>query len=227
VKDRLQELVPETLVLNNFGSTETGHQGSAFPGSETGADGRPSFAMSDGSLVLDDELRPLAPGCGVTGRLARTGHIPLGYYKDAAKTAERFVTVAGVRYVLPGDLATVEDDGRITVYGRGSNCINTGGEKVFPEEVEEALKTFPGVVDSVVVGLPDEKFGEAITAVVEPQPGEKIEADELIAHVKGRLASFKAPKSVVTIDTIGRAANGKVDYKRMKAYAADELGIAP
>lgn len=212
VRDRLQELLPETLVLNNFGSSETGHQGSAFPGSETGADGRPSFAMDPNSLVLDDELRPLAPGDGRMGKLARAGHVPLGYYKDEAKTAERFVTIDGKRFVLPGDLATIEADGRITVYGRGSNCINTGGEKVFPEEVEEALKAHADVFDALVVGIPDETWMERVVAVVQPRAGRAPTLGELQAHCRQHIAGYKVPRQLALVDEVARQPSGKPDY---------------
>ena len=124
------------------------------------------------------------------------------------------------------EIRILKADGSITLLGRGSVCINTGGEKVFPEEVEEVMKTFPGVADAVAVGVPDEKFGEAITAVVEPLAGAEVDPAELIAHVKSKLASYKAPKHVVPVDTIGRAPNGKVDYKRLKAHAVDTLGVS-
>jgi acyl-CoA synthetase (AMP-forming)/AMP-acid ligase II len=212
VRDRLQELLPDALILNNFGSTETGHQGSAFPGSETGADGRPSFAMDDHSLVVDDEMKPLAPGDGRIGRLARGGHIPLGYYKDEAKTAERFVTVDGKRYALPGDMATIEADGRITVYGRGSNCINTGGEKVFPEEVEEALKAHPEVFDALVVGLADERWMQRVAAVVQPRPGCAPDLATLQAHCRTVLAGYKVPRQLTLVATVERQPSGKPDY---------------
>jgi fatty-acyl-CoA synthase len=126
---------------------------------------------------------------------------------------------------MPGDYATVDADGSISLLGRGSVCINTGGEKVFPEEVEEALKTHDTVADAVVVGVPDDKFGQAIVAVVEPADGCALDDGELVAHVKAHLAAYKAPKRIVEIDTIGRAPNAKVDYKRMTAYALDTLGI--
>jgi len=219
VRDRLQELLPETLVLNNFGSTETGHQGSAFPGSETGADGRPSFAMDKDSLVLDEELRPIAPGSGKLGRLARGGHVPLGYYKDAAKTAERFVTVGGKRYVFPGDLATVETDGRITVYGRGVNCINTGGEKVFPEEVEEALKAHPDVFDALVVGVSDETWMQRVAAVVQPRPGASPTLDELQAHCRTLIAGYKVPRQLTIVTEVARQPSGKPDYAWARTVA--------
>jgi fatty-acyl-CoA synthase len=184
------------------------------------------FTQGPNTKVFTDDLREVAPGSGEIGRVAVGGHQPIGYYKDPEKTASTFFEVDGKRYSIPGDFATVEADGTITLLGRGSVCINTGGEKVFPEEVEEALKTHGTVRDAVAVGVPDEKFGEAITAVVELTPGVDLDEAALIAHVKSKLAHYKAPKRAVTIDTIGRAPNGKVDYKRLKQYAKDELGIA-
>ena len=157
--------------------------------------------------------------------MAIKGHVPIGYYKDPVKSAETFVQVDGDSYSMPGDYARVEADGTLVLLGRGSVCINTGGEKVFPEEVEEALKEHDLVHDAVVVGLPDERFGQAITAVVEPVVGGSPDEGELIDHVKSRLAGYKAPKRVVTVDSLGRAANGKVDYKRWTAHAADTLGV--
>ena len=223
VRDRLQELLPESLILNNFGSTETGHQGSAFPGSETGADGRPSFAMDEHSLVVDDDFQPIAPGSGKLGKLARGGHIPLGYYKDAAKTAERFVTIDGKRYALPGDMATVESDGRITVYGRGSNCINTGGEKVFPEEVEEALKAHPDVFDALVVGIADERWMQRVAAVVQPRAGRAPDLATLQAHCRTLLAGYKVPRQLSLVDAVSRYPSGKPDYAWAKSIAEKEV----
>jgi acyl-CoA synthetase (AMP-forming)/AMP-acid ligase II len=212
VRDQLQELLPETLVLNNFGSTETGHQGSAFPGSETGAEGRPSFAMDKDSLVLDEDLKPIEPGSGKLGRLARSGHVPLGYYKDEKKTAERFVTVDGKRYVFPGDLATIEKDGRITVYGRGANCINTGGEKVFPEEVEEALKAHPDVFDALVVGVADDKWMQRVAAVVQLRAGAHSSLEDLQAHCRTLVAGYKVPRQLTVVPEVARYPSGKPDY---------------
>jgi fatty-acyl-CoA synthase len=155
--------------------------------------------------------------------VAVKGRTPVGYYKDPEKSAATFIEIDGARYSMPGDYATVEADGTLRLLGRGSVCINTGGEKVYPEEVEEALKEHPSIRDAVAVGVPDEKFGEAITAVVEPAPGASLDEGEIIAHVKSRLAGFKAPKRVLEIDTIGRAPNGKVDYKRLREYAAERV----
>jgi 3-oxocholest-4-en-26-oate---CoA ligase len=222
VRDRLQELLPESLILNNFGSSETGHQGSAFPGSETGADGRPSFAMDEHSLVLDENMQPIAPGSGVLGKLARGGHIPLGYYKDEVKTAERFVTIDGKRFALPGDMATVESDGRITVYGRGSNCINTGGEKVFPEEVEEALKAHPDVFDALVVGVADDKWMQRVAAVVQPRAGCSPDLATLQAHCRTLIAGYKVPRQLSLVAAVERYPSGKPDYAWAKQIIEKE-----
>jgi acyl-CoA synthetase (AMP-forming)/AMP-acid ligase II len=149
------------------------------------------------------------------------GRVPLGYYKDPDKSAATFPEIDGVRYSIPGDYATVDADGTIRLLGRGSVCINTGGEKVYPEEVEEALKTHPAVRDAVAVGVPDEKWGEMVTALVEP--GGEVDESELIAHVKEHLAGYKAPKHVLMIDSVERAPNGKVDYKRLRDEAIKRL----
>ena len=173
--------------------------------------------------MIDDDGRPVEPGSGVVGRIAVKGPVPVGYYKDPEKTARTFIEIDGVRCSVPGDHATVEADGTITLLGRGSVCINTGGEKVFPEEVEEALKTHPSVRDAVVVGVPDARFGETICAVVEPADGADIDALALKDHVTTQLAAYKSPRNVVVVDTIARAANGKVDYKRLKGVAIERL----
>ena len=167
VKAQLERLLPSTLVINNYGSSESGHQGAAM----AGEDGRVVWIMGDTTTVLDEHMKPVEPGSGVLGKIARRGYVPVGYYKDPVKSAQTFIEIDGVRWVIPGDLATVEADGSITFFGRGSACINTGGEKVFPEEVEEALKTHPSVADANVVGLPDDRWGQAVTAVLAFEPG--------------------------------------------------------
>ena len=224
VRDRLQELLPDSMVLNNFGATETGHQGSAYPGAETGTDGRPSFAMDGTNLVLDDDMKPIAAGSGRIGKLARGGRVPLGYYKDPEKTADRFATIDGVRYVLPGDLATVEADGRITVYGRGTNCINTGGEKVFPEEVEEALKAHPDVFDALVVGVADDKWMQRVAAVVQPRPGKSPTLDELQVHCRQHIAGYKVPRQLTLVSQVARQPSGKPDYAWARTVIAESDG---
>jgi len=158
------------------------------------------------------------------GRVALRGHTPIGYYKDPEKSAKTFVVFDGVRWSIPGDWASVDADGTVQLLGRGSQCINTGGEKVYPEEVEEVLKLHPAVADAAVVGLPDDRFGQAITALVEPLPDRTIVEAELIAHVKVHLAAYKAPKRVLAVDTVGRAGNGKLDYKALTERAAKTLG---
>jgi acyl-CoA synthetase (AMP-forming)/AMP-acid ligase II len=220
VRDKLIELLPDCMVLNSFGSTETGHQGSAYPGSETGQEGRPSFEMDESNTVLDDDFKQIVPGSGVIGKLARKGRLPLGYYNDPKKTAERFVEVDGVRWSLPGDYATIEEDGRITVYGRGSNCINTGGEKVFPEEVEEALKSHPDVFDALVVGLKDEKWMQRVAAVVQPRSGKSPSLDELQNHCRQSIAGYKVPRQLTLVEQVMRMPSGKPDY----TWAKDEAG---
>jgi fatty-acyl-CoA synthase len=215
---------PHAMIVDAFSSSEAVGMGQSV--SAAGADaGTAKFSLGAHTKVFTEDLREVEPGSGEIGRVAVGGHQPIGYYKDPEKTAATFLEVDGKRYSIPGDFATVEADGSITLLGRGSVCINTGGEKVFPEEVEEVLKTHGAVRDAVAVGVPDEKFGEAITAVVELAPDTELDEAAIIAHVKGKLASYKAPKRVLAVDTIGRAPNGKVDYKRLKQFAQDELGI--
>ncbi|CAN5586865.1 acyl-CoA synthetase [soil metagenome] len=212
------------MLIDAFSSSEALGMGQSVSSAAATSD-TAKFVLGENARVIDDDGHDVVPGSGQTGRVAVKGFTPTGYYKDPVKSAATFITIDGDRYSMPGDYAQVEADGSLTLLGRGSVCINTGGEKVFPEEVEEVLKTHDSVADAVAVGVPDDKFGEAITAVVEPVPGVEIDEAELIVHVKGKLASFKAPKRVLSIATIGRAPNGKVDYKRLKAHAVAELGI--
>jgi len=223
-KQALIKHLPQAMIVDAFSSSEAVGMGQSI--SSAGSDsGTAKFMVGERTKVFTDDHCEVAPGSGEIGRVAVGGHQPVGYYKDPEKTAATFLTVGGQRYSIPGDFATVEADGSITLLGRGSVCINTGGEKVFPEEVEEVLKTHHDVRDAVAVGVPDEKFGEAITAVVELRPNAQLDEAALIDHVKGRLASYKAPKRVLEVDTIGRAPNGKVDYKRLKQHAKDRLQI--
>ena len=217
VKSELRTQLPDTVIMDRFGSSESGAQGAV----EDGADG-PRFVMSDDTTVLDDGLRPLAPGDGRIGRLARTGRIPLGYYKDEEKTAATFpVDPDGVRWSVPGDLATVEGDGTITVHGRGSACINTGGEKVFPEEVESALKTHPDVFNAIVVGLADERFGSRVAAAVLPRGDARPGIDELRDHCRTVIAGYKVPREVLLVDELPMTAAGKPDAKAARELFGD------
>ncbi|MGV3758140.1 MAG: acyl-CoA synthetase [Actinomycetota bacterium] len=215
---------PGMMIIDAFSSSEALGMGQSV--SMAGAPAKTAkFMVGENTKVITDDGREVQPGSDETGRVAVGGFQPIGYYKDEAKTAATFLTFEGKRYSVPGDYARVEADGTLTLLGRGSVCINTGGEKVYPEEVEEVLKTIEGVRDAVAVGVPDEKFGEAITAVVELAPGESLDESAVIGHVKAKLAAYKAPKRVLPIDTIGRAPNGKVDYKRLKGWAAEQLGV--
>ncbi len=182
--------------------------------------------MGPNAMVIDDDDRPIALGSGQSGRLAVGGLLPIGYYKDPEKTDRLFRTIDGKRFSIPGDYAIVEADGRITVLGRGSNCINTAGEKVFPEEVEEALKRHPAVDDALVVGVPDEKWGQAVTGVVALAHGAEFDEAALRAHVRETLAGYKTPKRVLVAGVNLRAPNGKADYKSVSEFARRELGLA-
>jgi fatty-acyl-CoA synthase len=216
--------IPTTMIVDAFSSSEAvgmGQSVSSAGGTATTA----KFTVGENTRVIDESGNDVKPGSGEIGRVAVGGYQPIGYYKDEAKSAATFLEIDGRRYSVPGDFAQVEEDGSITLLGRGSVCINTGGEKVFPEEVEEVLKTHESILDAVAVGVPDEKFGEAITAMVELKPGEALDEASVISHVKSKLASYKAPKRVVQVPTIGRAPNGKVDYKRLKQDAYTALGI--
>ena len=219
-KEGLLRHHPMMLLSDGFSSSEAIGMGQSVSGGGQGVAKTAKFALGPRARVVsEDRTRWVEPGSGEAGLVALKGPNPLGYYKDEAKTAATFVTIDGERYSIPGDWATVEADGSLTLLGRGSVCINTGGEKVFPEEVEEVLKQHPSVADAVVVGVPDEKFGEAITAMVEARPGATVDEADVIAHVRTKLAAYKSPKRVFEVATIGRAPNGKVDYKRLKAEA--------
>ncbi len=217
-KDGLLRHNPRLIMVDSLGSSEA--IGMATSTTTNDTEGRTaSFSLGESTRVITDEGRDVVPGSGELGRVAMRGRTPIGYYKDEAKSAQTFVVIDGERYTIPGDYATVEADGTVVLLGRGSQCINTGGEKVYPEEVEECLKLHPAVADAAVVGVPDEKWGEAITALVEAHPGAAIDGAELITHVKAHLAGYKAPKKVIAVDTVGRAANGKLDYKQLRADA--------
>jgi acyl-CoA synthetase (AMP-forming)/AMP-acid ligase II len=217
VQKRLSEVLPNSYVMNNFGSTETGHQGAAA--SDKGFEGRTSFNMDPSTNVFDEDLKPIVKGSGKVGRLARTGRLPVGYYNDPVKTAATFRVIDGVRWVLPGDFATIEEDGRITLLGRGANCINTGGEKVFPEEVEEVLKSHPDVYDALVVGVDDPRWMQRVAAVVSPRPGKTPTLEELQAHCRKSIAGYKVPRDLKLVDVVARMPSGKPDY----AWARKQL----
>ncbi len=218
IKNQLRAQLPNAVVMDSFGASETGAAGSVFD--TQGPAAGPRFTMGKFMTVLDDDLRPVEPGSGVVGLLARRGHIPLGYYKDDEKTAATFVIAAdGARWVVPGDFAMVEADGTITLLGRGSVCINSGGEKVYPEEVEAALKSHPDVFDAVVVGVPDDRYVERVAAIVQPRPGADPSLAELKDHARDKLAGYKLPRQLLLAETIPRTPAGKPDYRAAKKLA--------
>ncbi len=222
VKAGLLARAPQMMCVDSYGSSEGLGYGTSISTADA-PDAPTRFQHDENTLVLDDDMQPIAPGSGTRGRIARTGLLPVGYWKDPEKSAKTFVTVNGRRYTIPGDFAMLEADGSIILLGRGSQCINTGGEKVFPEEVEEALKTHPAIEDALVFGIPDEKWGQAVTAVAEARS--PVEEEELIAHVKAHHAHYKAPKRVLIVEKVPRAPNGKADYEAARALAAG-AGIA-
>ncbi len=209
------------ILVDSLGSSEALSMASNTTSADKAASKTSTFVLGPGTHVLTEDGRDVAPGSGERGRVALRGHTPIGYYKDPEKSAATFPVYDGVRYSIPGDWAEIDPDGTVRLLGRGSQCINTGGEKVYPEEVEEILKLHPSVADAAVVGLPDDRFGEAITALVESAPGATLDEAALIAHVKTHLAAYKAPKRVLAIGSVARAANGKLDYRALKALAAD------
>jgi len=222
VKEALVAHLPNLMIIDSFGATEAGHQGSSLP-AEEGQPRRPKFIMDDTSTVFDENMKPVVPGSGNIGRLARRGRIPVGYFNDPEKTAATFITVDGVRWVVPGDLATIEEDGLITVFGRGAVCINSGGEKIFPEEVEAALKAHADVLDAVVVGVPDERWGQRVAAIVQARSGRNLTLDLLDAHCRTRIAGYKVPRELKVVDEIARHPSGKPDYRWAAAVAAGAL----
>jgi fatty-acyl-CoA synthase len=218
---------PGMLLIDAFGSSEALGLGTSVS-SNQGAAKTAQFSPGRDVRVVDSDGRDVEPGSGRIGVLALGGRIPVGYYKDEAKSAAVFREIDGIRYSVPGDYAEIRQDGSIHLLGRGSVCINTGGEKVYPEEVEEVVKTVPGVSDAVVVGTPHERFGEEIIAIVQLGEGasaELVSPDVIVEHVKRRLASYKAPRQVRYVDTIGRSPSGKVDYARLRNDTAEWLGV--
>ena len=223
VKRGLLRHNPKMVLTDSFGASEA----MGFGRSDTTADGTTEiakFTLGPFCKVFTEDLREVKPGSGDVGFVARSGAIPRGYYKDPEKTAKTFPMIDGVRYSMPGDYCRVEADGTLTLLGRGSVCINTAGEKVYPEEVEEVLKSHDGVVDALVVGVPDEKWGQMVTGVVQLASGAEFDEAALHAHVRGRLAGYKTPKRILVIDNLGRASNGKADYKTVTAFARERLG---
>src|SRR3954453_14229000 len=225
VKNEYPQAPPNPGIPDAIGSSETGFMGIGMITKDTVQGvGGPRVSAGKDTIVIDLDGVPIPPGSEEIGRLARGGHIPLGYYKDPEKTERLFVEVDGKRYTVPGDFARHEADGTITLLGRGNTCVNTGGEKVFPEEVEAALMSHPDVFDVLVVGVPDERLGQAVAAVVEPRPGANPSFEELSAHARKEVAGYKVPRSIWLVDKVQRLATAKADYRWANEYAADHPG---
>ena len=210
VKEQYLDALPNAVITDSIGSSETGFSGISVVSKDEVFSGGPRVKADSQTTVIDDEGRTLTPGSGEVGWLARSGHVPIGYYKDETKSGRVFVQVDGVPHVVPGDHARIEEDGAITMLGRGVMCVNTGGEKVFPEEVEGVLKSHPDVFDVLVVGVPDERLGQRVAAVVQARSGSEPTFQDLDAYVRRELAGYKAPRSVDFVDELPRTASGKV-----------------
>jgi acyl-CoA synthetase (AMP-forming)/AMP-acid ligase II len=218
VKDAFAAALPNIVITDAIGSTETGFTGIGAVTAGAEQRGGPTVAPGPDVIVLDDDGKPAPPG--QIGRLARGGHVPLGYYKDPVKTAAMLADVDGKRYAVPGDLARVEADGTVTLLGRGNTCVNSGGEKVFPEEVEGALKSCPDVFDALVIGVPDDLLGQRVAALVQLRPGRAADLAAIEAHVREQVAGYKVPRSIWLVDAVSRGPAGKPDYKWAHRHAA-------
>ena len=221
VKARWMAAFPDSIFTDSIGASETGFQGMGMQDKNSiNADG-PLVGLGPNSVVIDEDGRILdtQTDVGKVGRLGRGGSVPVGYYKDPEKSARTFLEIDGERYSVPGDFARIEGDGKVTMLGRGSNCVNTGGEKVYPEEVEMAIKGHPAVYDALVVGVPDDKYGQAVAAVVELREGETVDLEELRTHLRPLLSGYKLPRALTVVDTVPRNATGKAQYPRAKELA--------
>ncbi len=230
IKEKLLELLPNRVITDSIGSSETGFGGTSIVAKDAPHSSGPRVTIDHRTVVLDEDGNEVQPGSGVRGFIAKKGNIPIGYYKDEKKTAETFKTINGVRYAIPGDYALVEEDGTVTMLGRGSVSINTGGEKVYPEEVEAALKGHPDVFDALVVGVPDPRYGQHVAAVVAARVGARPSLAELDSFVRSEIAGYKVPRSLWLVDEVKRSPAGKPDYRWAKeqteARPADDVHAA-
>jgi acyl-CoA synthetase (AMP-forming)/AMP-acid ligase II len=216
IKEKLLELLPNRVITDSIGSSETGFGGTSIVAKGEHHMGGPRVAIDHRTVVLDEDGNEVKSGSGVRGVIAKKGNIPVGYYKDEKKTAETFRTYNGVRYAIPGDYAEVEADGTVTMLGRGSVSINSGGEKIYPEEVEAALKGHPDVFDALVVGVPDPRFGQHVAAVLQAREGARPTLAALDAFVRREIAGYKVPRSLWFVDEVKRSPAGKPDYRWAK-----------
>jgi acyl-CoA synthetase (AMP-forming)/AMP-acid ligase II len=218
-KDALMAALPTVLaIVEGIGSSESPAQAVALTTRAAATSASLTFAAKAETMVVDDELRPVPPGSGMVGRLATRGRVPLGYHKDPARSARTFVEIDGARWSLPGDMATIDADGTVHLLGRGSMCINTGGEKVYPEEVEAVLKGHDAIADAIVIGAPDPQWGERVVAIVAPaRAGEPPELDLVQRHCRAHLAGYKLPRALHVVDAVVRTPAGKPDYAWARA----------
>ncbi len=221
VKERWMAAFPDSIFTDSIGASETGFQGMGMQDRQHISPDGPVVGLGPSSVVIDDDNNVLdvATDIGKIGRLGRGGSVPVGYYKDPEKSAKTFLEIDGQRYSVPGDFARIEGDSKVTLLGRGSNCVNTGGEKVYPEEVEMQIKGHPAVYDCLVVGIPDEKYGQAVAAVVQPREGQTVELEELREFLRAHLSGYKLPRALTLVPEIPRNATGKAQYPAAKEMA--------
>jgi acyl-CoA synthetase (AMP-forming)/AMP-acid ligase II len=224
VKGRWMDAFPQAFITDSIGATETGFQGVGIQEKGNISRDGARVVLGPNSVVIDDDNRllDLAANVGAVGRLGRGGNVPVGYYKDPAKSAATFLVIDGMRYSVPGDRARIEADGKVTLLGRGSNCVNTGGEKVYPEEVEAAIKEHPAVYDCLVVGIPDQRYGQAVAVVAELRQDQSLQLEELRSFLRARLSGYKLPRAMTLVDKIPRSAAGKAQYPRARDLALSD-----
>ena len=229
VKDDFFDHLPNIVITDAVGSSEGGNNGmTVVTKGNTAMKSGPTVHLLGKTVVFDEQLELVEPGSGVIGKIARSGDIPQGYYNDPEKTAEVFIEVQGTRYVMPGDYATVEADGSITLLGRGSIVINSGGEKIFPEEVESAVRSHPDVMDAIVCGAPDERWGQTVAAIVQPRVGHEAPTlESLQEHCRTSIAGYKLPRRLHVVEQIERAPSGKPDYRWAAGIVNAEAGALP
>jgi 3-oxocholest-4-en-26-oate---CoA ligase len=224
VKDEFFKHLPNIVIVDAIGSSESGNNGMVTLNKDnTAMRSGPTVKVLGDTVVFDEDLHVVKPGSGDIGKIARFGDIPIGYYNDPVKTAETFIYVEGTRYVMPGDFATVEEDGSITLLGRGSVSINSGGEKIFPEEVESAVRSFPEVFDAIVVGAPDDRWGQRVAAIIQPRADKHPTLEEIQEHCREAIAGYKVPRQLHVVDKIVRSPSGKPDYR----WAAEIVAEVP
>ena len=224
VKERWMKAFPNAVFTDSIGSSEAGFQGTGLQDASALSTDGPVISIPRTTAVIDDDNNLLDPATdvGKIGRTARSGNVPVGYYKDPEKSAKTFITIDGVRYSIPGDYARIEEGNRLTLLGRGSNCVNTGGEKVYPEEVEQAIKAHPAVYDALVIGLPDEKYGQCVAAVVQLRDGEELTLEGLREFLRNSLSGYKLPRALTIVAEVPRNATGKAQYPAAKEMALAE-----